>query len=127
MPVMVLERAIEQGDAMDEPTHPPVIQEWSTPDGEHISGRVFSHGRYPDGTALVTSPIVALRLVGEHGRPLVTTRSDSVYWLGDPSGAFGREQAQAFVLRKLRDARPAPGANDHSTVSFAAPGAATRG
>jgi hypothetical protein len=111
---------------MDEPLHPPMIQEWST-DGEHISGRVFSHGRYPDGTAMVTSPIVALRLVGEQARPLVTTRSDSVYWLGDPSRTFGLEQAQAFVLRMLRDASPAPDPNEHSTVSFAAPQATTRG
>jgi hypothetical protein len=97
------------------------IRNWSVVGDDRIVGAVYNRPGQADGKTIMTSPVLQVRLMGEHNTPVAFTESGTAYWLGDPSPKFGIDQAEAFVWRlsrinPLAVARPAPDPMLQTTV-----------
>lgn len=88
-----------------------IIDQWSVAGHDRIVGTLHTWPGQPASKAIITSPIVRARLVGDVRMPVVVTESGSIYWLGSPSSLFGAHQAAEFLSHKVRQAgAPALGA-----------------
>jgi hypothetical protein len=80
----------------------PVVHQWSVVGHDRILGTVFGKGDGPDGRIVITSPVIAVVRTGRKIGAVALTQSGSIYWLGDPSEAFGVAQAEHFLWFKSR-------------------------
>jgi hypothetical protein len=79
----------------------PLIQNWKVA-AQQLTGEIFGHPTYADGTVLKTSDVVFVAVVGAKRQPIAYTRSGSIYRLGEPDPDFGEASAQAFVLANAK-------------------------
>ena len=85
-----------------EPTKQQSIRNWSVMADNRLVGSAYNRPGQADGKTVMTSPVIEVRLMGEHNHPVAFTESGSAYWLADPSAKFGIDAAEAFVWSMSR-------------------------
>ena len=96
------------------------IIKWSVVGHDRLLGRVYDRPGQGDGQAVMTSPVVQVRRMGEQRWPVAVTASGTAYWLGAPAQAFGVARAEQFVRHKSQalasQAQPALPAEMQTTL-----------
>ncbi|MDB5751589.1 MAG: hypothetical protein JWP65_2010 [Ramlibacter sp.] len=85
----------------------PSIRNWSIVGDRRLVGSAFNRPGQADGKTIMTSPVLQVRLMGEHSIPVAFTESGSAYWLADPAPTFGIDAAESFVWNMSRSTPPA--------------------
>ncbi|MGV3570929.1 MAG: hypothetical protein ACO1PB_10045 [Ramlibacter sp.] len=87
------------------------LRDWRVVGDNRLVGSAWNRPGQADGKTVMTSPVLQVRLMGEHNTPVAFTESGTAYWLADPSDQFGIDAAEAFVWNMSRNtaaARQAP-------------------
>ena len=96
------------------------IVKWSVVGHDRLMGRVYDRPGQSNGQAVMTSPVVQVRRMGEQRWPVAFTASGTAYWLGAPAQAFGVARAEQFVRNKSQapasQAQPALPADLQTTL-----------
>lgn len=79
------------------------LHDWRVVGDNRLVGSAYNRPGQADGKTVMTSPVLQVRLMGEHNVPVAFTESGSAYWLADPSAKFGIDAAEAFVWRMSRN------------------------
>ena len=103
----------------------PRIDNWGVIRGNRVTGHVANVPGQADGTKIVTSRVVEVRLMG-HGwadhYPIAVTANGSAYQLGEPAASFGRRKADAFIYARWQapvpDSRFAPDLSESDRTLF---------
>lgn len=81
------------------------IEHWSVISTDRLTGRIYGRAGHFDGAVIVTSPVVAVRMIGGHdwasAYPAAFTESGSAYRLGRPAPSFPMKDAQTFICERL--------------------------
>lgn len=87
-------------------TKQPTLHDWRVVGDNRLVGSACNRPGQADGKTVMTSPVLQVRLMGEHGIPVAFTESGSAYWLANPSAQFGIDAAEAFVWKMSRNVAP---------------------
>jgi len=87
-------------------TKQPTLHDWRVVGDNRLVGSAYNRPGQADGKTVMTSPVLQVRLMGEHNIPVAFTESGSAYWLADPADQFGIDAAEAFVWKMSRHVAP---------------------
>jgi len=87
-------------------TKQPTLHDWRVVGDNRLVGSAYNRPGQADGKTVMTSPVLQVRLMGEHNIPVAFTESGSAYWLANPSDKFGIDAAEAFVWNMSRTVAP---------------------